>query len=202
MFLSAEAVAFLRSFVELDKPIQGVLNVKTSAVKHFSNLSADFGDVRVVSLYMPSGTTGDPRQDFKYKFMDEFHPWMERQRQEMKHVIVCGDWNIAHRKIDLKNWRGNQKNSGFLPEERAWLDRLFDETGWIDGYRHLYPETEGESYTWWSNRGQAWQNNTGWRLDYQVCTPEIAHLIRKASVYKGERFSDHSPLTLEYAFQT
>lgn len=161
-------------------------------------VTADYGDLRVVSLYLPSGTSGDPRQDFKYKFMDAFLPWMDEQRQQAEHVVVCGDWNIAHRKIDLKNWRGNQKNSGFLPEERAWMDKVFDEAGWADTYRGLHPDAEGECYTWWSNRGQAYANNTGWRIDYQICTPETASTATAAWVYKDERFSDHAPLIVDY----
>ena len=111
---------------------------------------------------------------------------------------MCGDWNIAHREADLKNWKSNQKNSGFLPEERAWLSRLFDEQGWIDVYRRLHPEATADCYTWWSNRGQAWAKNVGWRLDYQVATPGLADAARAAAVYKEQRFSDHAPLTVDY----
>lgn len=164
-------------------------------------LAADFGALRVISLYLPSGTSGDARQDFKYGFMDHLTEWMDEQRRQAKHVLVCGDWNIAHRKADLKNWRGNQKNSGFLPDERAWMDRLFDEHGWHDVYRRLYPDTEGECYTWWSNRGRAWDNNTGWRIDYHVATEQLAKKAVEASVYKDDRFSDHAPLTVEYDFE-
>lgn len=163
-------------------------------------LAADFGSLRVISLYLPSGSSSEERQGFKYRFMDDLLPWMDEQRQAAEHVLICGDWNIAHRKIDLKNWRGNQKNSGFLPEERAWMDGLFDESGWADVYRGLYPEHEGEAYTWWSNRGQAWANNTGWRIDYHVATPDLAAMAKEAAVYKDERFSDHAPLTVDYAF--
>ena len=113
--------------------------------------------------------------------------------------MVCGDWNIAHREIDLKNWKSNQKNSGFLPAERAWLSCVFDEHGWVDVYRHLHPDTTGDAYTWWSNRGQAWANNVGWRLDYQIATPELAARARQAAIYKAERFSDHAPLTIDYS---
>lgn len=161
-------------------------------------LRADFGDLRVISLYLPSGSSSEERQAFKYEFMDDLIPWLEEQRSQAKHVLVCGDWNIAHRKIDLKNWRGNQKNSGFLPEERAWMDRLFGEHAWTDVFRTLHPEAEGDGYTWWSNRGQAWANNTGWRIDYHVATPELAASATGAEVYKEERFSDHAPLTVDY----
>jgi exodeoxyribonuclease III len=163
-------------------------------------IAADFGSLRVISLYLPSGSAKEERQQFKYGFMDDLVPWIDQQRAEMEHVVVCGDWNIAHRKIDLKNWRGNQKNSGFLPEERAWMDRLLGQEGWVDTYRQLHPDLEGEAYTWWSNRGQAWANNTGWRIDYQIASPKFAALARNAAVYKDERFSDHSPLTTDFDF--
>jgi hypothetical protein len=113
-------------------------------------------------------------------------------------VIVCGDWNIAHQEIDLRNWRGNRKNSGFLPEERAWVSRLLNEGGWCDVYRRLHPEATEEAYTWWSNRGQAWAKNVGWRLDYQLATATISGQAKSATVYKDERFSDHAPLTIDY----
>ena len=112
--------------------------------------------------------------------------------------MVCGDWNIAHQEIDLKNWKSNQKNSGFLPEERAWISKVLDRAGWRDVYRHLYPEATEACYTWWSNRGQAWAKNVGWRLDYQMATPDLATLACKADVYKTQRFSDHAPLLAEY----
>jgi exodeoxyribonuclease-3 len=116
-----------------------------------------------------------------------------------RHYVICGDWNIAHRKIDLKNWRANQKNSGFLPEERAWMSELFGDVGWVDAVRSVEP---GEhQYTWWSNRGQAWANNTGWRLDYQVATPGVGNTAISAEIYKQERFSDHAPLILDYEFE-
>ncbi len=113
-------------------------------------------------------------------------------------MLLCGDWNIAHKEIDLKNWKGNLKNSGFLPEERAWLTKVFDELGWVDVYRRLYPDTTGEAYTWWSNRGQARANNVGWRIDYQIATPAIAAAAKQASIYKEAWFSDHAPLTIDY----
>ena len=121
-------------------------------------------------------------------------------KQEREFILV-GDINIAHKEIDLKNWRSNQKNSGFTPEERAWMTRLLTEGGLVDVYRQLHPDTTGEAYTWWSNRGQAWANNVGWRIDYHLATPGLAGLARSASVYKDERFSDHAPLTVEYGFE-
>ena len=113
--------------------------------------------------------------------------------------MLCGYWNFAHREIDLKNWRGNRKNSGFLPHERAWMDSVLGEAGWVDTYRHLHPDAEGPSYTWWSNRGAAWAKNVGWRIDYQVVTPSLRGQIKRAAIHKDSRFSDHAPLTLDYA---
>lgn len=163
-------------------------------------LQADFGPLSVVSLYLPSGSSSDERQQAKYRFMDRFLPHMAELRASGRDVIVCGDWNIAHREIDLKNWKSNQKNSGFLPEERAWLSRLFDEQGWIDVYRRLHPEATDACYTWWSNRGQAWAKNVGWRLDYQLATPALAARAKTALVWKDSRFSDHAPLTIDYDY--
>lgn len=161
-------------------------------------LRVDLGRLSVISLYLPSGSSSDERQDAKFRFLDVFLPKMQALRAEGREIVLCGDWNIAHREIDLKNWKSNQKNSGFLPEERAWLSRVFDELGWVDVYRRLYPDATGESYTWWSNRGQAWANNVGWRIDYQIATPGIAACARSARVYKDARFSDHAPLIIDY----
>ena len=163
-------------------------------------LRADFGRVSVVSIYLPSGSSSSERQQAKFRFMEEFLPVLAALRGEGREVILCGDWNIAHREIDLKNWRSNQKNSGFLPEERAWLDRVFDELDWVDVYRRLYPKAGDASYTWWSNRGQAWANNVGWRIDYQIATRAIAEKAKAAAIYKRQRFSDHAPLTVDYGW--
>ncbi len=156
----------------------------------------------VLSLYLPSGSSSPERQAAKFRFLDEFRPHlaalMDEHRATGREFVLCGDWNIAHREIDLKNWRGNRKNSGFLPEERAWLSHLFETQGWVDVYRRLHPDTTGESYTWWSNRGQAWANNVGWRIDYQIATPGIAARATAASIWKETRFSDHAPLTIDY----
>jgi len=130
--------------------------------------------------------------------MDRFYPVLADLAATGRDVVVCGDWNIAHREIDLKNWRSNRKNSGFLPEERAWVGRLLGEAGWVDAYRRLYPEATEDCYTWWSNRGQAWAKNVGWRLDYQLATPALAEQATSAAVYKAQRFSDHAPLTIDY----
>ena len=161
-------------------------------------LQADFGKLSVVSLYLPSGSSGEARQSFKFQVLE----WLEQKfaalARDGRRYIICGDYNIAHRAIDLKNWRGNQKNSGFLPEERAWLGQVFDRQGWVDVYRRLHPETTGEAYTWWSNRGQAWARNVGWRIDYQIATPGIGAAASRAEVFKERRFSDHAPLTIDY----
>jgi exodeoxyribonuclease-3 len=163
-------------------------------------IEAVFGNLSVVSLYLPSGSSGEERQAAKFAFMQRFLPRLEALANSGREFILCGDWNIAHREIDLKNWKGNLKNSGFLPEERAWMSDLFERVGLVDVYRRLYPEHEGEAYTWWSNRGQAWAKNVGWRIDYQIATPGIAAKARAASVYKAERFSDHAPLIVDYEF--
>jgi exodeoxyribonuclease-3 len=159
-------------------------------------LEARFGNLSVVSLYAPSGTSGDTRQQFKYRFMDLFMPLLRRLQRGSSEYVICGDWNIAHREIDLKNWRGNRKNSGFLPEERAWMDTLFGAARFVDAFRVVEPGAE--QYTWWSNRGQAWAKNVGWRIDYQVITPGLAPVVRAARIYKRKRFSDHAPLIIDY----
>ena len=161
-------------------------------------LRADFGELSVISLYLPSGSSGEHRQASKFRFLDAFLPHLKKLRKAGREVVLCGDWNIAHREIDLKNWKGNLKNSGFLPEERAWMTQIFDELGWIDVYRRLHPEATDESYTWWSNRGQARAKNVGWRIDYQIATPGLAERAKDAAIYKDEWFSDHAPLTIRY----
>jgi exodeoxyribonuclease-3 len=162
-------------------------------------VEAEFSTVTVVSVYFPSGSSSPERQQAKFRFLDAFFPHLKKLRDSGREFLLCGDINIAHRQIDLKNWRSNQKNSGFLPEERAWISRVFDEHGWVDVYRRLHPEATGESYTWWSNRGQAWAKNVGWRIDYQIATPKTAARARRCEVYKARRFSDHAPLIVEYA---
>lgn len=161
-------------------------------------LEAQFGNLSVVSLYLPSGSSGEDRQAVKFKFMEAYMPHMLTLRNSGRDVIVCGDWNIAHTEKDLKNWRGNRKNSGFLPEERAWLTRLFSEVGFVDVFRSLHPELE--AYTWWSNRGQAWAKDVGWRIDYQIATPGIAAKAVATGIYKEQRFSDHAPLMVDYDY--
>ena len=161
-------------------------------------LEAQFGKLSIVSLYLPSGSSGEERQAVKFRFMEAFIPHLVALRKSGREMILCGDWNIAHKEIDLKNWRGNQKNSGFLPEERAWLTHVFDEVGFVDVFRKLHPELK--AYTWWSNRGQAWAKDVGWRIDYHIATPGIAQTARSASIYKEQRFSDHAPLTVDYHY--
>jgi len=163
-------------------------------------LQADFGKLSVVSLYLPSGSSSPERQEAKFRFMDYFYPHLVELARCGRDVVVCGDWNIAHREIDLKNWKGNRKNSGFLPEERAWIGSVLDDAGWSDVYRRLHPETTDACYTWWSDRGQAWAKNVGWRIDYQLATPTLAATARSASIHKEQRFSDHAPLTIDYDY--
>mgnify|MGYP001206751449 FL=1 len=174
--------------------------VKGFGVKEFDAegryLEATFGKLKVVSLYLPSGSAGAHRQQSKFRFLDAFIPQLRKLARSGHEVLLCGDWNIAHQNIDLKNWRANRKNSGFLPEERAWLTRVFDELGWVDVFRRL--NGKPEQYTWWSNRGQAWAKNVGWRIDYHIATPGIAAKAARESIYKRRRFSDHAPLTIEY----
>lgn len=159
-------------------------------------LRADFGNLSVVALYLPSGSSSEERQQVKFSFMECFMPHLRELMQSGREVILCGDWNIAHKEIDLKNWKGNLKNSGFLPEERAWLTQLFDEVGFVDVWRKLYPDTPG--YTWWSNRGQAYAKDVGWRIDYHITTQGIAAKALSSFIYKDEKFSDHAPLTVDY----
>jgi exodeoxyribonuclease-3 len=162
-------------------------------------LRADFDNLSVISVYLPSGSSGPERQQIKFGFMERFFPHLRNLKEEGREIVLCGDWNIAHKEIDLKNWRGNQKNSGFLPEERAWLTRVFDELGWVDIFRRIDPRPE--QYTWWSNRGQAWAKNVGWRIDYHVATPNFAGTGKRVTIYKEQRFSDHAPLIIDYDYK-
>lgn len=192
-------------------------------------LEARFGNLSVVSLYMPSGSSKEERQQAKYRCMNHFLPLEKTKHHETmgdvdiyslmgidkssklyskfliqkmldsgRDYVITGDWNIAHTKEDIKNWRSNQKNSGFLPEERAWMDVLFDDYHFIDAFREL--KQEPHQYTWWSNRGQAWANNTGWRIDYHVLSPALKGTVERTEIYKKERFSDHAPLIIDYNY--
>lgn len=158
-----------------------------------------YPNLSVISLYAPSGSSGDHRQQSKQRFMQSFLMHLQSLRRKRREFIICGDWNIAHQNIDLKNWRPNQKNSGFLPEERAWLSDLFARVGYVDAFREV--DQRAEQYTWWSNRGQAWANNVGWRIDYQIVTPGLQAAIQGAHIFKDERFSDHAPLIMDYDFE-
>jgi len=161
-------------------------------------LEARFGRLSVASLYLPSGSSGELRQAVKFDLMERLSERFSALHNDGREYILCGDWNIAHRAIDLKNWRSNQKNSGFLPEERAWMDKLLGSLGFVDAFRVI--NQDSEQYTWWSNRGQAWAKNVGWRLDYQIITPSLADTVRAVAIYKEQRFSDHAPLIIDYDY--
>jgi exodeoxyribonuclease-3 len=154
----------------------------------------------IISCYFPSGSSGEDRQQAKFRFLADFYPYLLKLKRQ-REVVLCGDVNIAHQEIDLKNWKSNQKNSGFLPEERAWMTRLLSEDGIVDVYRSLHPTATDEAYTWWSNRGQAYAKNVGWRLDYHLATPGFAAGAKSAEIYKAEKFSDHAPITIHYDFK-
>lgn len=162
-------------------------------------IEARFGNLSIVSLYAPSGSSSEERQAAKFRFMDEFDEHLQGVLASGRESIICGDWNIAHKQIDLKNWRSNQKNSGFLPEERAWMDRLFDDHKFVDAFREV--ESGPDLYTWWSNRGNARDNNVGWRIDYQVTTPGLAGKAQRARIYRDKWFSDHAPLIMDYEIE-
>jgi exodeoxyribonuclease-3 len=161
-------------------------------------LEARYGKLSVVSLYLPSGSSSEERQAVKFSFLERFLPFLRGLAQSGRDYVLCGDWNIAHKPIDLKNWRGNQKNSGFLPEERAWMDTLLGTEQWVDAFRAVNPDAG--QYTWWSNRGQAWAKNVGWRIDCQIVSPSLGGKVLNAYIYKDQRFSDHAPLILDYDY--
>ena len=153
----------------------------------------------LISLYLPSGSSGDERQQYKIKVMEHFYKFLSAKIKTEKGVLICGDFNIAHNEIDLKNYKGNRKNSGFLPEEREWMTNILSNLGWVDVYRSLYPERGDEGYTWWSNRGQAWAKNVGWRIDYHLANLNFYEKATWGNVFKAERFSDHAPLIIDYS---
>lgn len=163
-------------------------------------LKADFENISVASLYLPSGSSGEEKQLRKYEFLDKFLPILKEFEAQSQagngDVVIAADWNICHQEIDLKNFKANKKNSGFLPEERKWMDDLLNKEGYTDSYRELYPDKH--QYTWWSNRGQAYTNNVGWRLDYLLVTSGLKGKAAAASVYKEEKFSDHAPLIMDF----
>ena len=157
-----------------------------------------FGNLWVISVYFPSGSSSEDRQAAKFRFLDVFLPHLQNLRQQGFEIALCGDINIAHQQIDLKNWKGNIKNSGFLPEERAWMTHLFDVEGFVDVYRQIDPIATDTCYTWWSQRGQAYNNNVGWRIDYHIATAGLAKFAKQQQIYKEQRFSDHAPLIIDY----
>ncbi len=159
-------------------------------------LEVQLRGLSVVSLYLPSGSSSEQRQEAKYRCIDTFTEHLRTVRRQSSEYIICGDWNIAHKEIDLRNWKANRKNSGFLPEEREWMDRVFGEHKFVDAFRAV--NEDPDQYTWWSNRGRAWDNNVGWRIDYQVVTPGLKDRVLRAEIYKDERFSDHAPLIMDY----
>lgn len=161
-------------------------------------VEVQYPHLAVISVYVPSGSSSEERQMAKYRFMDSFLPHLLQLKASGREIVLCGDVNIAHKEIDIKNWKGNLKNSGFLPEERAWIGELFDVHGYVDVFRKLDPRPE--QYTWWSNRGQAYAKNVGWRIDYHLATPKIADTARLCSIYRDEKFSDHAPLSIDYEF--
>jgi exodeoxyribonuclease-3 len=150
----------------------------------------------IISIYLPSGTSGEERQQVKFDFLDKLTPHLANLKKQGREVIICGDYNIAHKKIDIKNWKNNQKNSGFLPEERAWLDNLFNEIGYTDAFRVI--NKQENQYTWWSNRANAWANNVGWRIDYQVISDAFVNNVISAEIFREIKFSDHAPLIITY----
>lgn len=169
-----------------------------TADKEGRYVQLDFKKFSIASLYIPSGTMGDVRQKVKYAFMDEYLTKLKKIAATNHDMIICGDWNIAHKEIDLKHWRENQNHTGFLPDERVWLDQVFGKVGLVDAFRVL--NQEPNQYTWWSNFGHAWDNNAGWRIDYQVVTPGLKNKIKAVKIYKEQRFSDHAPLIVDYEY--
>tara|TARA_B100001778_G_C18540371_1_gene607968 strand:- start:468 stop:1235 length:768 start_codon:yes stop_codon:yes gene_type:complete len=161
-------------------------------------IEVELPKVRIISVYFPSGSSGEVRQNLKYKFMEKFELYMKKLKKNSKPTIIAGDWNIVHKEIDIKNWKSNQKNSGCLPKERAWLDKIFDTHAFVDAFRSI--NNKPDNYTWWSNRGKSWENNVGWRIDYQIISPNSKLKVKNAKIYKKERFSDHSPLIISYEF--
>ncbi|WP_454734608.1 exodeoxyribonuclease III [Cupriavidus necator] len=161
-------------------------------------VEVQYPHLAVISVYVPSGSSGEERQLAKFRFMESFLPHLLQLKASGREIVLCGDVNIAHKEIDIKNWKGNLKNSGFLPEERAWIGELFDVHGYVDVFRKLDPRPD--QYTWWSNRGQAYAKNVGWRIDYHLATPKIADTAHLCSIYKDEKFSDHAPLSIDYDY--
>jgi exodeoxyribonuclease III len=159
-------------------------------------LEAQLGDLSVVSLYLPSGSSSDERQQFKFKVLDWIRPHFQRMLKSGRHYVICGDWNIAHTSMDIRNAKSNEKNSGFLPEEREWLTQLIQADGWVDAYRTLKPKDQ--DYTWWSQRGAARAKNVGWRIDYQMVTANMRDRLKRCEIFSEPKLSDHAPFVVEY----
>ena len=199
-FLDAQKKGYsgvaIYSRVEPDRVVRGLGWPDMDAEARY--LQADFGDLSIVSLYVPSGTSGPARQAVKYGFLDRFLPELQRMRTDGRRYIVCGDYNIAHKDIDVFSPRSCATVTGFLPPERAWMDRVIGQTGWVDAFRAV--NHEAKQFTWWSGWPKAWEKNLGWRIDYQLVSPALAGAVEGASIYKDQRFSDHAPVTIDYAF--
>lgn len=161
-------------------------------------IQADFGKLSVASFYLPSGSSSPERHAEKLRFMDQMKVELTRMRRAQREFVICGDWNTVHKEIDIRNFKSNQKNSGCTPQEREWIDDLFVNVGWVDAFRVV--DERAEQYTWWSNRGEAWAKNVGWRIDYEIITPGLKDTVRAASIYKDQRFSDHAPLIIDYDY--
>jgi exodeoxyribonuclease-3 len=168
-------------------------------------IQINYDNLSIASLYLPSGSSKDERQVLKMEFLKKMEPILTEMAQSERQYILCGDWNIVHKRIDIKNFNGNKNRSGCLPEERSWMDQLFidpqtmdasGKIGMLDAFRVLNQEID--QYTWWSNRGQAWENNTGWRIDYQVISATLGEKLANTRIYKEQRFSDHAPIIMEY----
>lgn len=159
-------------------------------------VQADFGGVTVASVYVPSGISGPARERVKMRFFGLLREIFDELRARGGRHVVCGDFNVAHREIDIYNPVRNARVTGFLPEERAWMDALLADGSWADAFRVV--NKEPKQYTWWANWPKAWANNLGWRIDYQIASRELAECVRGASIYKQERFSDHAPLVIDY----
>jgi len=186
----------LYSKMRPDKVIAGFGNAEFDAEGRY--VQCDFDELSIISLYCPSGSSGKERQEAKFRFMNSFLLHLRELKKSNREIVICGDWNIAHQDRDLKNWKNNKNSPGCLPEERAWLTYLFDNIGLIDVFRCI--DQRSDQYTWWSNRGNSWAKNVGWRIDYHISTPNIANSAYASAIYKDERFSDHSPLTIDYSW--
>lgn len=186
----------LYSRMEPDSVIRGMGHKAVDQEGRY--LEVRIGKLSVISVYLPSGSSGDVRQNFKLKVLKKFQTHLESLVAQGRELVVCGDWNLARSEADIRNWRGNLKSPGFTPEERAWIANLVDKVGFVDAFREL-PQKEHQ-YTWWSNRGGCWDKNVGWRIDYQVCSPDFKDRVRGTRVYRDKRFSDHAPLIFDYDY--